>query len=299
MCDLAADNSKAWVECADEYDTCECTGYVRYGNVGPPSAWSCAVAVVGALDCTNDAMGGDPLPNKYKACQCLTVAVAVAPPVPMIVAKPAIVSLEVAGVAPSNDAHLAVSVPAVGAASVDLCAVSTAADVLWETCAAEYGACECKGYVKYGKDGGWSCAVESTVAVDCTNDAMGGDPFPNVDKECMCASSGAAVEAAVHSAGTRGVDASTDSSAPFAHSGVLGAILATAAGLAVAAGVAVATANRRRMAWRWRACTGNSGVSVPAHPVVVPHALLVDALQEFEDEAVAGAGHALDWDPGF
>ena len=152
---------------------------------------------------------------------------------------------------------------------------------------------------RYGKAGGWSCAVESTVGVHCTNDVMGGDPFPNNYKECMCASSGAAaVGAAAHSAGTREVAAGTDSSAPSAHSGVLVFILATAAGVvAVAAGVAVATANRRRRAWGSRVCTGNSGAGVPAHPVPVPHAALVDALLEFEDTVAAGAGGQLEWDP--
>ena len=60
--------------------------------------------------------------------------------------------------------------------------------------------CKCVGYVKYGAPGHWSCATQpgkastdtwtSTAAdkseIACSNEAFGGDPYPNTPKECVC-----------------------------------------------------------------------------------------------------------------
>jgi len=52
--------------CADEWETCECTGWVRYGADDTFTDW---VEVDGSIECTNDVFG-DPLYGTFKLCEC-------------------------------------------------------------------------------------------------------------------------------------------------------------------------------------------------------------------------------------
>ena len=71
---------------------------------------------------------------------------------------------------------------------VDVCALPSQTGLAWEHCAQEHGgtACTCNGFVKYGAQDNWACAVLVTDQIECSNDAFGGDPHPNSQKDCFC-----------------------------------------------------------------------------------------------------------------
>jgi uncharacterized protein (DUF1800 family) len=56
----------------------------------------------------------------------------------------------------------------------------------WTGCANEGGNCLCGGMVRYGVTGMWSAVQAVSSSISCTNSAFGGDPAPNMAKQCQC-----------------------------------------------------------------------------------------------------------------
>jgi hypothetical protein len=203
-CYLApAGGPAGWTRCADEKGSCAVSGTreVAYGAAG---AFRFQTVAAGHVACSNDAFGGDPLPNTAKGCY-------VAPDGPPAGGGWAACASEhnacaVTGVQPiafgTNGSYWYGS----SAGSTTCDAATLGVDPIYlvgkncytrtgppqgypVTCAAENATCAVTGTrtVAYGADGDF---VYRTVtgSTACTNDGFGRDPLPNVAKACYVTS---------------------------------------------------------------------------------------------------------------
>ena len=60
-------------KCASEWETCNCAGFVRFGN---GALWSPIVRIEGDVACNyqNPIFGGDPAPGQSKHCECAPIS---------------------------------------------------------------------------------------------------------------------------------------------------------------------------------------------------------------------------------
>jgi hypothetical protein len=131
------------VFCAGEGLTCTCNGHVTYGS---GDQLTDPRAVAGTVECTN-AVFGDPIPNIYKECRCIT---------------------ETAETVDAGDA------------------VTRTSDEAFDAfCSNELEECICNGSVTYGRGLTFSAPIDVQGSVGCTN-AVFGDPVPDGYKECRC-----------------------------------------------------------------------------------------------------------------
>ena len=209
-----------WVRCANEIDNGICTfsgtRTVRFGLNGSYLTRT----ATGSIACTRDAFGGDPLPNVWKVCEyqnTTSTATVTANPVFSLAAGSYVGAQSVTLSTPTAGASIFYTtngtIPttastrysaAIGiGATTTVNALATASGLSnspvvsatytitapggagWTRCASEGGTCSFSGTrtVRFGQNGTYATRT-ATGSIVCSNAAFGGDPLPNVAKQC-------------------------------------------------------------------------------------------------------------------
>jgi alpha-L-rhamnosidase len=166
--------SSGWAFCANEGEICpvEGTQQVRYGANGSFKT----LTVTGQTKCSNEAFGGDPVPNVAKTCEISASSYGT-----RTTYDPAKATASSTGTATGTNSGTGTGT---GTSSSNGTSSGTATGT-WVDCAVEGGTCQVTGtqQVRYGINGTYSI-MSITTSVPCTNEAFGKDPVYGVVKSC-------------------------------------------------------------------------------------------------------------------